>query len=447
MAGRGETGDRRSVRSILFGLAAVLLSAVILAVILVLSLAALEQVRHSSLEKARTIARTVTKSIRGVVRYGPDQEGRVSAILEEVSRDPEVLAVGILGPDGTPLVVHGDMKKIPLVAHSLEEKAIDRGESLVFLKPFEIAGKTFSPGSCSCRQMACACSGDEPILLEQGSYTLALAMNHSLSGSLRLHIKLEAALAAALVLILMTIVWLLARAVRDRERLARRVAVEAKQRENLEALNLLAAGLAHEIKNPLGSIRGYAQLIHERSPDEKTAVLLEETDRVNEKLEEFLDFARTRTLEAAPLDFGDLVRGTVQLLAPDADALGVAIEVDPPDAPVVVEGDAAQLKELLFNLVLNALQACARGGRVRVAVSAAVHRATVAIRDDGGGIRKEDLARVFEPYFTTKEAGSGLGLAIARRIADDHGGTIDIASDLGKGTTVCYTMPLKGPRA
>ncbi len=448
MEGKGETvrdqaPGPRSRRSVLFGLAAALLSVIILATILILSMAALDQVGHSRLEKARTIARTVTNAIRAVVRYGPDQEGRVSAILDEVSRDPEVLAVGIMGETGAPLVVHGEAGRLPPIKPSNEEKHFDRAESLVFLKPFEIAGPTFSPGSCRCKQMACACKGDEPILLQQGRYTLALAMSRGLGGRIRSNIMMEAALASLLVVILMTIVWFLARAVRDRERLARRVAVEEKQRENLESLNLLAAGLAHEIKNPLGSIRGYAQLIHERNPDEKTAVLMEEADRVNEKLEEFLDFARARSLDFAALNLAELVRSTVQLLSPDAAASGVALEADLPAGPALVRGDSAQLKELLFNLVLNALQACAGGGRVKVSLTASGRKASVRIVDDGSGIKREDLARVFDPYFTTREKGSGLGLAIARRIADDHGGAIDIASDYGKGTTVTYSMPLE----
>ena len=154
-------------------------------------------------------------------------------------------------------------------------------------------------------------------------------------------------------------------------------------------------------------------------------LMIRELDRVAERLEEFLGFARKRKQAAAPVDLAALAAEVVALFAPDADAAGTSLVLERSADPPVVEGDAAELKELMTNLVLNALQACA-GGRVVVRAARSAGCVELTVADGGPGIRPEDLPRLFEPYFTTKDRGSGLGLAISRRIAEDHGAALTL---------------------
>ncbi|MBM4319596.1 MAG: hypothetical protein FJ125_06475 [Deltaproteobacteria bacterium] len=438
-----ETSGLSRTRPFWFGLAVLLLAAGITVSILVLGAHAVQQVDRVVVEKARTIARTVVDALRGVVRYGPDQEGRISAILDEVSRDPEVIAVGIVDARGRAMAMHGAASTLPdlaTLAAGGGEELLARESSLVLLAPFQVADHAAQAG-CRCAQLACAGAEQGFALLVPGSYRLVLAVDRNVAGKVRRSLLLVAGLALTTVLILLLVVTRLVRATRERERLVRQVAVEAQKRQDLESLNLLAAGLAHETKNPLASIRGFAQLLHEQKPDEQTAMLIGEVDRAHERLEEFLSFARRRRPDKGPIELGGLARGTVALLQPDAEIGGIALTLRLPAEPVVVDGDAAQLKELLFNLILNGLQASARGGRVDVVVAHRRGGASIAVRDAGRGIRREDLPRVFEPYFTTREHGSGLGLAIARRIAEEHGGELVLESEPGRGTTARLELP------
>jgi two-component system sensor histidine kinase HydH len=242
--------------------------------------------------------------------------------------------------------------------------------------------------------------------------------------------------------------WLLVRSVRLRERLTRRVALARQKTESLESLRLLGAGLAHEIRNPLGAIRGYAQLLHERAGDDEqrtaTAVMLSELDRVSERLAEFLAFARQERVDLRPLDLAAVAERVVVLLRPDAEAAGIDLGLEAEGRPFECLGDGMQLQELVLNLVLNAIQACVAGDRVTLALSRRRGGVELVVRDNGKGIEPADLPRVFEPYFGTRPGGSGLGLAISRRIADSHQATIDIDSTPTVGTAVRLVLPTAG---
>jgi signal transduction histidine kinase len=250
---------------------------------------------------------------------------------------------------------------------------------------------------------------------------------------------------AALIVVAAIAGALLLRAAGQKERLARDVELERQRSESLESLRLLGAGLAHEIRNPLGAIRGFTQLIHEQATEQETrdrsALMLGELDRIGERVEELLAFARRQPVRFEPVDLSALAADVAALVRADADGRGISFDiVAPPDA-VRCSGDRRELEELLLNVVLNAIQACAEGGSVTVELEAGQDGATIVVRDSGKGIAPEDLPRVFEPYFTTRAQGSGLGLAIAKRIADAHGARITVQSVLGRGTTVRLLLP------
>jgi two-component system sensor histidine kinase HydH len=231
---------------------------------------------------------------------------------------------------------------------------------------------------------------------------------------------------------------------------------ELRRRERLAAVGQLSAGLAHEIRNPLGSIKGAAQILTGDLPtgdrDRLLAILTEESGRLDRVLTDFLTFARPRPPELRPMDLAACVRDTVALLATEAAEHGVTIDVLAPagDLPDV-SGDEDLLRQVVWNLVRNGLQAVGRGGRLEIRldrVSGSLGARWVggcirmSISDDGPGIAAGDLDRIFNPFFTTRDGGTGLGLAICHRIVADHGGSIEVASRPEGGARFDVDLPV-----
>jgi signal transduction histidine kinase len=235
---------------------------------------------------------------------------------------------------------------------------------------------------------------------------------------------------------------------------------QMKERARLAALGEMAAGLAHEIRNPLGAIKGAAQYLRPptgsqapladrpRGVDEFLDIIVEEVNRLNRVVSQFLDYARPDRGEREPVDVNEVVRRTVQLL--EQQARGVAVDVHLGEDLPQIRGNAEQLRQVFLNLGLNALQAMPDGGRL--VVSTRLRRGArrgepasfleTRFRDSGPGIPEKLLKNIFVPFFTTKEGGSGLGLAISQRIAQNHGGIIDVRSQEGRGATFSVLLPL-----
>jgi signal transduction histidine kinase len=240
---------------------------------------------------------------------------------------------------------------------------------------------------------------------------------------------------------------------RERERLGR-----LHRAERLALAGQLAAGVAHEIRNPLAAIRSTVPYLVRRLPEgdpghEHADGLIAEVDRVNRTIKSLLGLAQPPTEELAETDLGAALEQALRLVAAKAAEQGVALCRDTAEgveevSPVL--GDARQLAQLFLNLLLNALQALPEGGTIRTAVrpwSKALDDGDgrdwveAEVRDDGAGISEEHLARVFEPFFTTRAEGTGLGLAICRGIAERHGGEIAVDSAPGRGTAVAVRLP------
>ncbi|MGZ3417908.1 MAG: ATP-binding protein [Polyangiales bacterium] len=237
-----------------------------------------------------------------------------------------------------------------------------------------------------------------------------------------------------------------------------RAYARVKERDRLAALGAMAAGLAHEVKNPLGAIKGAAQLLAETSGDappsdqEFVGIILEEVERLDRVVTSILDYARLRSGEVEPIDVNAAVRRTVQILAPShGEEVDVVVELT--DELPTVRIDPEQLRQVLMNLVTNAVQAM--GGKGRVVVSTAYRRSAratwpvslangaveVRVADTGPGISTKVLKNLFIPFFTTKATGTGLGLAISQRIVQNAGGTIDVQTSAGVGTTFSIVLP------
>ena len=227
--------------------------------------------------------------------------------------------------------------------------------------------------------------------------------------------------------------------------------LEAEMRENerLAAVGRMAAGVAHEIRNPLSSIKGLALLLKDKFPRqsrefETTGLLIQEVERMNRTISELLGFARPASLELQEVDLRVLLKETLQLVSADTASEHIRTSMHcAPDLPVLM-ADRDRLRQVIINILLNSVQAMEDGGTLEISArkSHSGSQVELLFRDTGKGIKPEHLAQVFFPYFTTRKEGTGIGLAITQKIIADHGGTIRVESTPGKGTTVVVELPL-----
>lgn len=230
--------------------------------------------------------------------------------------------------------------------------------------------------------------------------------------------------------------------------------------DKLAALHTLSAGVAHELRNPLSAMDLNLHLLEEELreraslPEQATRylhVLNAECHRLSVILDNFMKFARPGSVGLHEVNLSDLIEHIMALMQFEAEERKIRLEqaVDEPLPSVL--GDETAISQVLVNVVVNAFHAMPNGGLCRVAAEARQANGTrwliVSVKDTGIGIKKEELARVFEPFYTTKSSGTGLGLAIAYRIMEDHGGTIQVSSTPGIGTTTVLTFPLADEKA
>lgn len=231
------------------------------------------------------------------------------------------------------------------------------------------------------------------------------------------------------------------------------------QREKLASYGHIAAGIAHEVKNPLSGIRGAAELLELRADDDRTrrtaSLIVREVDRISSLVDELMVFAKGEALELQPTNLHQVLDEVLELIT--VDPLGEKVRIERIYDPSIPElsADANRLTQVFLNLARNAVQAM--GGRGRLTLTTRVsldHRLSgddgrtvpavvVELHDEGPGISPEDLERLSTPFFTTKSDGTGLGLAVARHWVSEHGGTLKIESCEGEGTSVRVALPLR----
>jgi signal transduction histidine kinase len=223
----------------------------------------------------------------------------------------------------------------------------------------------------------------------------------------------------------------------------------AQRSARLALVGQIAAGLAHEIRNPLAGLHGAVEALGDRIPNEDDVSgdflqrSLTEIERINELVTDFLAFGRPSPVERAPVRLAELVSSVAALLATQAKERSVRIEVcQDEDLPEIML-DANKIKQSLLNLMLNGIQAMDDGGTLTVTVRQTDGAATITVRDEGSGIPAENLENVFAPFVSTKGHGSGLGLPMARQIAESHGGTLSLESSEGQGATCVMCLPVQ----
>jgi len=222
---------------------------------------------------------------------------------------------------------------------------------------------------------------------------------------------------------------------------------QLRRADRLSALGELSAGMAHEIRNPLASIRGTAEILRDgTNPGDKrfefAEILVKEVDRLEGVVRDFLNFARPSAAILKSVPILDALQEVVTLTRQQALKNKVSVLFDSPDGTRIVSGDLEQYKQAFLNLVLNALQVMPAGGTLRVSCEHLGDFIRILFVDTGPGIPEELHGRIFNPFYTTRHDGTGLGLAITHRIIDGHGGKLSVVSKPGEGATFIVDLPV-----
>jgi signal transduction histidine kinase len=235
--------------------------------------------------------------------------------------------------------------------------------------------------------------------------------------------------------------------------------------KQLEELSKLTGELAHEIKNPLSTIKINLKLVSEELADSKSAgagkadadsnqqqlaralrkmgVIQKEADRLEQILDDFLRYADRADLQLADADVNELISDMVDFYSPQARSHSITIRQGFYDEPLVCKIDADMLKQVVLNLFINAQQAMKDGGELIIRTDKQKAQAVIQVSDTGSGIAADKLAHIFDAYYSSRPQGSGLGLPTAKRIVEAHNGTLSVNSEPGKGTLFTITLPLK----
>ena len=229
---------------------------------------------------------------------------------------------------------------------------------------------------------------------------------------------------------------------------------EARMQQRLAAVGEMAAGIAHEIRNPLASMAGSIQILRDELPlttdqSQLMDIVLRESDRLNDTIRSFLAFAKPQRSAVTEFDVRRILSDTARLLENSAEvSADHAIVVDAPPDPVTYRADEAQIRQIVWNLATNGVRAMPAGGTLRLSVRAAAlperpSEIVIGVHDEGVGIAAEDLDGIFQPFRGGFERGTGLGLSIVHRIARDYGGEVRVTSEKRKGTSVEVVLPLE----
>jgi two-component system sensor histidine kinase PilS (NtrC family) len=224
-----------------------------------------------------------------------------------------------------------------------------------------------------------------------------------------------------------------------------------RQADKLKAVGELAAGIAHEIRNPLAAISGSIEMLVDCTDGDEAnrrlfEVVLKESSRLNDIIEGFLNYTRPKPPDLQRVDVSELLEEVVLLMSNDpAVSTGIKISIDRRSDEVEIEGDPGQLKQVFINLIKNAADAIGECGEIRISVARdpGGRSLNVVVSDTGCGMDESQLKDVFNPFFTTKANGMGIGLSVAEKLIRSHGGQISVESRMGEGTAFTISLPCR----
>lgn len=394
--------------------------------------------RRVMLARGQTALESLAAGIRAQGRMGRYRDDRLSLIFEELAASPDIIGVVLHTVSGQIISSGGDTRAIDLqqarpgihwapgtltlnsdIVLELGGHGMGRGRG-AFGNPNEPEAEAWSP-------------------MPEGPHALTIIldtrpMEEEIQGD---RLRLGISLAGALLLVALGSA--VALGAGRRRRLQTALLLAQEQAAHQEQLTQLGAGLAHETKNPLGIVRGQAQLIADAPEDvegnrARAERIVDEIDRTVGHINGFLTLARPRDIDARPLALGPFLEAFGALMEGEARQHQVLLSVEAPD--LWVRADEGQLRKALLNLVLNGLHACGPADRINIETVSNGTALSIRVRDTGRGIDADDLPRVREPYFTRFEGGCGLGLTLVDQIAQAHGWTMNIDSAPGRGATV-----------
>ena len=413
---------------------------------------------HLRRSEQRTIARILTtpgetliRAVEAGRRMGlrglEGRQFRLRALMDEMVREGDLRFVAVIDESGNieSLSEAEDGAAIPATALSALKVSEEPAWSILreVGEPVFVVYRQSRPPRRPMRgPMLGGMHAPEP--LPEGRVTIAVGLDATLYLQAARKDVLTLAMAAGLGL---TLVFAGGASAFWRRKVAALQAEVARQ-ERLAAMGTLAAGVAHEIRNPLSSIKGFATYFRTKfepgSKDHELAeVMIGEADRLNRVVSELLDLTRPSDLRLADTVPADLLTHALRLVEDDCRSRGIAVQTRFGDVgPVALDAD--RMLQAVLNLLLNAIQAMPDGGTLSVSAHAVRDRLELRVADTGPGIPREDLDRVFDPYFTTRNQGTGLGLATVRTVVEAHGGRVRIASEPGRGTEVTLDLPRTG---
>lgn len=222
--------------------------------------------------------------------------------------------------------------------------------------------------------------------------------------------------------------------------------LQLEHSHKMSLVGQIAAGMAHEIKNPLASIKGAVEILCEDGTSEEDkaefqAIVLKEVKRINASVTDFLEFARPSETTLAVLNLADVVRSSLKQIQPQALRRDIRI-ISHVEDPVIVMADEERIHQVILNLLLNAVDASPDESNVTISLGTEESDARITIEDSGNGISEENVSKIFEPFFTTKSTGTGLGLAIAKSIVERHKGCIKLENNTSRGARAEIKLPL-----
>lgn len=447
------------------------------------------------INRGRDITSTLGVVIRSQRRFGPVTvvfKDRLQFALNELVRPEELESIAILGSTGETIASAG--KSVELTPAMLEARGVYwRDRSLMIMNLMDLSATASENGTRSPAAIivndertarafgpqmpprrrgstdgANRVEGEEgnpaanvarrptfgrppwmsqeeydSVIEKQGMHSLVISlstddMHRSVNADLLLRSLVS--LLAMGGAVISTLAW---RNVGKNSELQIRLVKAGEMNTHLKEMNLAAAGLAHETRNPLNIIRGMAQMIAMQSKEtpklkEHASIIVEEADRVTVQLNEFINYSKPREVQMAPVELKGLVADVARTLLPDLEEK--QIQLQQPETPLMVEADAQLLRQALFNVLLNATQAVGAGGKIDVRfASAGTREAVLEIADDGPGVAEADRASIFKPYVTMRPKGVGLGLAIVAQIVAVHHWEIRCEANGSHGAVFRFT--------
>ncbi len=389
-------------------------------------------------DQANTLVHAVANTLRALGGRVARSEGLLNEVFREVVKAPNVSGIALVDADGK-CVASLEMPELPgWQAGTAEAGTVYRDHDVLVWDTVDV-GQCYGGGGMWGRQGR---GGRGPGRQFHANHPTSVRLFVSMPlASLRARWRRDVTLIIAICVVLMAVAIVSSRAwtlARRSAGMMDQLAEAEKERRGLAETNLVAAGIAHEIKNPLGVIRGTVQRLvsRKRSADELNEalpVIINEIDRITSRINELLSFSRPNTPARQPLSLREQINDVSRLLAEDLSEAGLTVSVE--DGGLLLDADPEQFRRLAFNLMHNAIRFAPGSGKLKITAERLAGGSwQLDFLDHGPGIAAEDPEDIFVPYYTTAAEGTGLGMAVARRIALAHGWTIRCESPVHGGT-------------